>query len=201
MQCSGSDLVSATSTLKFVPMDRVQSLRSSAKLNSNLFSEVSVRCSTLKSSIAEDLEKFFPAIDNVFDDPVHDDLNDDVLGDLVNSMKIESIQKMLTCERNNSSVDVTKSWNLSREENDRSVSKVEEDDTIPFNHGSGSKQEAYCDKTQSQNEGEETTIPYDFNNCDVTKLSHNDDLEETVIYKKRRRSTSFIENPAKKLKF
>ena len=197
--------MSATSTLKFVPMDRVQSLRSSAKVNSNLFSEVSVRCSTLKSSIAEDLEKFFPAIDNVFDDPVHDDLNDDVLGDLVNSMKIESIQKMLTCERNNSSVDVTKSWNLSREENDRSVSKVEEDDTIPFNYGSmkisGRKQKVYCDKTQSQNEGEETTIPYDFNNCDVTKLSHNDDLEETVIYKKRRLSTSFIENPAKKLKF
>lgn len=188
-------------------MDRVQSLRSSAKVNSNLFSEVSVRCSTLKSSIAEDLEKFFPAIDNVFDDPVHDDLNDDVLGDLVNSMKIENIQKMLTCERNNSSVDcdVTKSWILSREENERSVSKVEEDDTIPFNYGSmklsESKQEAYCSKTQSQNEGEETTIPYDFNNCDVTKLSHNDDLEETVIYKKRRRSTSFIENPAKKLKF
>ena len=197
--------MSATSTLKFVPMDRVQSLRSSAKVNSNLFSEVSVRCSTLKSSIAEDLEKFFPAIDNVFDDPVHDDLNDDVLGDLVNSMKIENIQKMLTCERNNSSVDcdVTKSWILSREENERSVSKVE-DDTIPFNYGSmklsESKQEAYCSKTQSQNEGEETTIPYDFNNCDVTKLSHNDDLEETVIYKKRRRSTSFIENPAKKLK-
>ena len=142
-----------------------------------------LRCSTLRSSVSEDLEAFFMNAPDINESPFENSKDDiSLLGEHFEvKKKVEDLQNLLINKNqnvsvvmnNNTALSVTLMYEASKNEELSTEGDNEDDATLPYEKNS----EDFIDQ------GDESTLPYIQNEKDSTDDNENNKDETTVMFK------------------